>query len=484
MKRPTISRNFKNSIANFLDVFLYPVLFFVFTPFFIDRLGEKSFGVWILVNSIMISMQVFNLGLGTAVLKNVAKYLGSGEKIKIVSTINTNFSLSCIIHLVCILAGAFLGVGIRYFSFFNIESEFVNLASAGAMLGGVMVGFKFYEQIISYTFKAFERFDIAAFINSGIRLAILFVNILLVYLGYGLLILLVVNILFSLVGVFIGFVMIKSYLPDFKFRLQLTKANVSKELTFALWTWFQSLAIIITFQFDRFFVVTEMGLKTLTYYGLVATMFNHIHMGFNSIVPWLAPKITKMQARGRDVTELYYRSRNISLLLGLSALMVFSLVNVPVFRALLDDEKFSNTQSFIEMFTLFELFFVYAIVPGYFLNAAGHEKLYFKVVLFYCGCIITGMLTGYYLLHNATGLLAGMIVATAITMIVQNQIINNIIFKQKGITDSLQLFSPVFVIALMVITTNPYLKAGLFTLSVVVLYTVFIKVYQLKFSRE
>ncbi len=482
MKDFLLSKNIRNSAWNLVDIFLYPFLFLVTTPYFIDHLGEKEFGVWMLVNSVMITMQVFNLGLGTAVFKHVAAHLSIKAYDKIKETFNTNFSLSCVIHLACILVSVCIAFGVKYFSFFKIETAYINLVSSGIILGGTIVGFKFYEQMVSYTFKAFERFDLAAWISSGTKLTVLLTNVVLVYLGFGLISLLISGIIISSLGILTGILFIKQMIPGFSIGLHFDKSSIQHELRFAVWPWFQSLAIIITFQCDRFFVVTYIGLATLSYYGLVATMFNHIHMGFNAIAPWLAPKITKLKTQGKDIKELYLTTRNFSLLISLTALLIFSVVNAPILKLFLSLDKYQHAASFIKLFTLFELFFVYAIVPNYFLNAAGYERLYFKIVIFYCTTIILGMLAGYYINRTAEGILEGLTSGTAIAMFIQNIVIDKKVFKDEGFKDTLILFLPVLMIVLSILSGSLLFKSIFIMVSLISLYLVFIKYFKINLN--
>jgi O-antigen/teichoic acid export membrane protein len=456
-----------------MDTLLYPILFFASSPWFIDKLGEKEFGIWILVNSIIITMQLFNLGLGTAIFKNVAVHAGLSDNEKVIKTINTNFSLSFILHLVCILAGGIIAISIKKFSLFNIESSYTQLASLGALFGGFIVGLKFYEQLIGYTFKALERFDLAAWINSGIRLTTLFINIILVYLGYGLISLFICTITVSMIGIVTGLLLIRRKVPDYFLSFHFNKESITKELNFAVWPWLQSLAIVITFQCDRFFVLTYIGLSTLTYYGLVATMFNHIHMGFSALVPWLAPKTTRLKTQGIDSKELYMTSRNLCLVIALSALLVFSLVSAPLLKMLISLDKYNHTIKYFKLFTLFELFFVYTIVPNNYLNAGGYEKLNFGIVLFYCVIIITGMLVGYKIYNTAAGILTGLVIATALSVFVQQLIVSRKVFTENGWISTLVLFFPAMLISACVITDTLVLKLALVIASLISLYLVF-----------
>lgn len=462
-----------------MDIFTYPVIFLLSTPFFIDGLGAKAFGVWMLVNSLMIAMQVFNLGLGNATFKHVAAHSANNNPLEMSKTINTNFSMSILLHLVCVLAGFLIAVGIYRFSFFNIESEYIHLAALSALLGGVLVGFKFYEQLIGYTFKALERFDKDTLLSTGLKIAVLLINIVLVKLGYGLIPILINSILLSFISIFIGFVLIRKEIPSFRFQFGFNQLAIKKEMQFAIWPWFQTLVIVITFQCDRFFVVSFIGLSALTYYGLVATIFNHIHMGFNAIAPWLAPKITKLKTQGNDPKELYLTARNFLLVIALSALLLFNLLNEPVLSLFLSHDKYLKAADYIKCFTLFEVFFVFSIIPNYFLNAAGYEKLYFKIVLFYCISILSGMLIGYYLTSTASGIIVGMAIATGITMLFQNWIINQSVFKQKNAVETIVLFTPALIIAASIWLENSFLKYGLVAISFLSIYLVYTKFFKI-----
>lgn len=427
-------------------------------------------------------MQLFNFGLGAATLKNVAVHAGSKNYNSIIKTINTNFSLSFILHVLCILIGTVIAIGIKYFSLFKIETSYNELAAIGALFGGFIVGLKFYEQLATYTFKALERFDIAAWVNSGIKLTTLFINIGLVYLGFGLISLLITTIVVSVAGIFFAFILIKRYIPGYFLSLFFNKESINKELHFAVWVWLQSLLIVITFQCDRFFVLTYIGLSTLTYYGLVATMFNHIHMGFSAIVPWLAPKVSRLKAQGNDSQELYITSRNLCLVVALSALLVFGLISGPFLKMAVSIDKYNHTIEYIKLFTLFELFFVYTIVPNSYLNAVGYEKFNFGIVLLYCTVIIIGMLTGYGVYKTAEGILTGVIASTVISVFIQNLVISKKIFAEKGWSATFFLFLPAIMISGCIISEMILLKSGFFILSLISLYLVFFRNGKIKFN--
>ena len=54
----------KNSYFSMLDVMLMPVLMLAATPIFLSELGATQYGVWMLVNSIVASIGIADIGAG------------------------------------------------------------------------------------------------------------------------------------------------------------------------------------------------------------------------------------------------------------------------------------------------------------------------------------------------------------------------------------------------------------------------------------
>ena len=79
----------------------------------------------------------------------------------------------------------------------------------------------------------------------------------------------------------------------YNFRLSFNKSHIKYEINYSVFVWFQSIAVIIAYQGDRILVSYGFGLATLSFYAIVATLFNHIHMAFGAILAWLFPQIVK-----------------------------------------------------------------------------------------------------------------------------------------------------------------------------------------------
>src|ERR1035437_7929361 len=96
-------REFKNSLWNTADVLILPMLMLLVTPFFIKKLGPAEYGIWMIVNSIIISLGIFNIGAGVAAIKFISKYNALSDTQNIRRIVVSTFPLDVIITAVIIM---------------------------------------------------------------------------------------------------------------------------------------------------------------------------------------------------------------------------------------------------------------------------------------------------------------------------------------------------------------------------------------------
>jgi O-antigen/teichoic acid export membrane protein len=419
-------RNFRNTFWNMTDTILYPVVALGITPFFLTHLGEKMFGIYMLSFSILFSLQVLNLGLGTATLRNVARCLGSGDFEGVNHTINANVSFSFILFCICALAGGVIASLVRYAGLFGIEPALKTYTAECIFLASLIGGVKFCEQIIQACFKGLERFDVAAWFNMSVRVGILIVNIISVWaFQLSVLGMLTLNLTITVTILLLQFRGFKYLFAHYHFFPLFTKNRIWQELNFGVWIWLQSLVLIVTYQTDRY-VVTYIGLETLSYYGLTATIFNHVYLILGSLFPWLFPRIAVMKSRNEDAEPLFRTVRSTVAAFGIISLAVFFLVREPLLTLWIGHEKFLKLDQFIPPFIGFEMFVILTIVPGAFLNSAGYEKPWFYVNAIYSLVTILAIFAGYFICHSAQGIIAGLIAGAAISTPVMQYLTYNI----------------------------------------------------------
>lgn len=468
------NRNIANTFWNISDTFLYPVIFFGSTSFFIHKLGTAQFGIWMLINTIVVSMQLFNFGVGSSVFRNIAYHTAQHNEDGKRQVMSNAISVTAVLFGISLVLAAVGSYLVYRHDLLHVEPAFRALCAKGIILAGFIVGFKFFEQVFSSYFKSVEKFNKAMVISSGNKLTALLLNIfLLAFFQLNILHLLLVIVLVNVVYLTLAFVLLYKDFPQFHFRFDLKLPRT--DAGFALFTWLQSLAIILTFQADRYFVVNYFGLAVLSYYALIATIFNHLHMGFSAVLPWLAPKLTKLYARNADSRELFMAARNLIAVCSFVFLLALFLLYPFFFHLILGGQTATQVHEYTRYFIVFELFFALNIVPNYYFNAVGHERKYFFFILFFTITCLLFMIGALKLFGEPLAVLYGLIGATVMGMFVQNILLNKVIKGKADMLSAALTLLPSLLIAYFMVSGNTVAHWICLALSIPSLYFVYLK---------
>ena len=286
-----------------------------------------------------------------------------------------------------------------------------------------------------------------------------------------------------MIGLVVNYSQLVKFIPNYSFKFTLSKVLIKKEINYSLFIWLQSIAVILTYQGDRFIVSYKFGLVTLTLYAIVSTLFNHIHMAIGALTSWVFPQIVKNKADKVFIFNMYLTTRNISVVFSIILLCLFCLLSEPIFSIWLGTEKFNEMADYIKWFSIFEFFFIFTIIPNYFLNASGHEKFNLKMVLLFTSINVVGIITGLLIYKTSVGMLIGLAFSTIVSMfILHYKIAQKFNSNKKSILNIALLFIPSFFGSGTAWFDNYSLKLLFFILCIFSLYFIYIKYYKTNFK--
>src|SRR5713101_3019503 len=87
-----VRRHVDNALYSVVDSLALPILMFFATPFLVSRLGLEKYGAWIIVNALVGTLGVANIGLGDATVKVVSRYRVTGSGSEIIQLIKTSLA--------------------------------------------------------------------------------------------------------------------------------------------------------------------------------------------------------------------------------------------------------------------------------------------------------------------------------------------------------------------------------------------------------
>src|SRR5215831_2659855 len=111
-KRPSLKWN---AVSNFGGLAVSVAIGFFLTPAMLRYLGEKRFGIWTLVSSLVGYYGLLDFGVGSAVFRYVPLFHGQGNHHKVSAVISTSMAFYTILSLVIVGATQLLAGPIARF---------------------------------------------------------------------------------------------------------------------------------------------------------------------------------------------------------------------------------------------------------------------------------------------------------------------------------------------------------------------------------
>jgi O-antigen/teichoic acid export membrane protein len=428
----TRSANVRNSTWNLVNILIYPIAFLAATPFFINQLGDNTFGEWMLINSyVFIAVHLVGFGLPLSITAHVAEAIGKKDRNKLFAYINVSSNLLGKMTFFTFLLAGLMVVGV--YAGIGAFNENVQMTLIVATL---LIGVKFPEILFQSIFKGYEQYDKAAIYNLTTRIVTLALQFILVYLGYSLLemyiAMLGTTFFMVLIQAFVVYSELKGYRP-----ILFSPLPERKEIyNFGFWTWLQTIIAVAAYQADRFIVAWFLGTATVTYYVLAATIANHLHMAFEAVVSWFLPKISRIKAAHGDTLRYFYTIRAFSVGFSLLSISMVFALSEPLFHLWLGSEKSTNIIGFFRLFLIFEAFLILSIVPKLYLNATKSLSFITGLELMYKSAIVVGLVAFFWIWHTAVSLIWGQIVALIIFMPLEYYLVNRYVLKQNQIKET------------------------------------------------
>lgn len=175
----------RNTFFNLLMLMSNAIIGFLLIGFFLGRLGQARYGVWVLIGDLFRYRTMLGLGLNSAINRRIPMYLAKDDEEGIRKVVSTALFFFSIIALVLVLLSVLFAVKIG--DWFTIEPEMVRTASVLTLVVGIGFAISTPLQLTTAVLSGLQRYDMVS-ITTVVVLAVRTVlTIVLLLRGYGLL---------------------------------------------------------------------------------------------------------------------------------------------------------------------------------------------------------------------------------------------------------------------------------------------------------
>ena len=333
----TQSRIFKNGIYSALSWVFPIILTVIVTPVVLRGLGDELYGLYAVILGFI--SYSFTFGIGKTAAKYVSEYKATGETDKISETVSAALWLSIAIG---ILGAAIVGLTANYIvsNVLLIPLPLHDTAVTALYLACLTILMSMISQVFQSVLQGLQRFDWFVILTNINVFLLNLGSVLLVIYGYGVLALLVWNlIVIFIIGVAFYF-NARRLLPEFIFRFsingELWRASIKYAFSIIIYQIFGNILLL----FERGWIVRKFGTKALPLYVLPMMVGLYFHGFVGSLVLVIFPVFNELLADQEKLNRLYQTSTKIILTLT-GFFLVTSIVTGRVFLNVWIDDKFA-----------------------------------------------------------------------------------------------------------------------------------------------
>ncbi len=310
----TLQLIFRGSFLNVFSLVVSIAVALYMMPFLIHSLGDRWYGMWTLVGSVIGYYNVLDLGISAAAQRfiSIAKAKNDSEEISAII-------LSALLLVSIASITAFLvSCGIAWAAPFFMENAFeIETFRTIVIILGINVAFNFIFWVFVGTISAQYRFDINSFIQifqiflrSG--LIIYFVNK-----GYGIVALAIITLIANIASGICSILISYKLYGGFKFRINaLTWRRATSILNFGFYAFLSRIAHIVRFGIDNLIIAGFMNLSAVTHYAIASRLAEYFNDLMTNALGILTPVFSEYhsQKNMEKIREKYLQAMRIGVL--------------------------------------------------------------------------------------------------------------------------------------------------------------------------
>lgn len=146
----------KNVFFSFILKFVDGIIYLLVVPITLDFLDEYSYGIWLIINSILVWINTFDVGLGNGLRNLLSKSVAKKEFHNARIYISTTYFLLLLLSLVLVTIFALLTNFIDWYSLLNVSVEIINNLNSVIFYSFLFCIVTFVLKIISSIYLALQ----------------------------------------------------------------------------------------------------------------------------------------------------------------------------------------------------------------------------------------------------------------------------------------------------------------------------------------
>jgi len=273
---------------------------FFLTPFIIHSLGDRTYGVWVLVGTFIGYYGLLDFGLSNAVGRYISRAIGANDRTTINRVYNTGFCLFLAggaLALLVTLVAAFLTP-----SFVEDPQDIATFQIVLIILG-VHSAIDLPMRVFHGLLQARLRFDLLAFVGLFTMAVRTLLIVLAVQHGYKLIGLALATLAASLSANIFYVLLAYRNNPGLRFGFKsVGRETVRLLFSYSVFVFILQIARQLRFQADAFVISIFVGLSAVAHYNIASMLVQHFDVLMGRIMGVLTPYFSQLEGADNQKT--------------------------------------------------------------------------------------------------------------------------------------------------------------------------------------
>ncbi len=265
----------KNSVYAVAE-YAWPIALALFTaPFIVNHLGASGYGLLSIVGVTLGFFGFLDLGIGAAATRQVAAYYDREQHEKIGIVLSTAVAF----YLLVGVAGSLLILALTdtlVSDVLKIPPEQTATAKTAFYVSALALPVSLVVSAFTAVPRAIQRFDVSTKISFVFATTSSVAVVVLLALGKGIVAILVAGLLMGLVGLLVGFLVIRRLLPTVRIRISIDPHMLRELLSFGGYFFLSTIGALLLYQLDKFLIGAFLGVVAVTYYVVPGNLAQRI----------------------------------------------------------------------------------------------------------------------------------------------------------------------------------------------------------------
>lgn len=315
----------RSSLVRTLNLSLGMVVTFIMAPIIVHSLGDRAYGLWIIVGTFLGYYGLLDLGLSSAVNRYLSRAVGLNDVSEIRNVIATAFLLFAGLGIVALV----LSIGVAVFAdhFVEVSTEVYLFRFLVLLLGfGVAVGFP--ARAFQGVLTSYLRYDLTAYASATRLLLANAVMYFFLRKGYGILTVAIINVCGSLLEYSILFWFARRVFSGLSLSPIYFRAEMARPFFSYSWkTLLAMLADILRFRIDSIIIAAYLNLALVTYYSVGVKLVDYFGNIITTMIGMLMPVFSRYESTGdwNSIRRTFLSSTRVATILSvfIGASMLF-----------------------------------------------------------------------------------------------------------------------------------------------------------------